>query len=86
MKIQKRNKLYDFMPVSFKNFLIDHDILEKYTFNFLEQEEIKKEDFGLFFDEKTKFSFFTKAFDWANTAEGHEFWLQVASQWYDYNR
>ena len=54
MKIQKRNELDDFMPVSFKIFLIDRNILEKYTFNFLEQERIKKENFRSFFDKKNK--------------------------------
>lgn len=86
MKIQKRNELDNFMPVSFKNFLIDRNILEKYTFNFLEQERIKKENFRLFFDKKTRFGFISDAFYWETTPEGHHFWLQFAFQWYDCNK
>ena len=86
MKIQKRNELDDFMPVSFKNFLIDRNILEKYTFNFLEQERIKKEKFRLFFNKRTRLGFISDAFYWINTPEGHNFWLEIAFQWCYYNK
>jgi len=86
MKIKGKNSLEDFMPISFKEFLIDHNLLDKYIYNFSKEKTNKINNFSSFFDERMKSGFLTRCFNWDNTPEGHEFWLQASLDWYHYNK
>ena len=86
MKIKGKNNLEDFMPISFKEFLIDHNLLDKYIYNFSKEKTNKINNFSSFFDEKIKSRFLTRCFNWDNTPEGYEFWLQASLDWNHYNK
>ena len=86
MKIKGKNSLEDFMPISFKEFLIDHNLLDKYIYNFSKEKTNKINNFSSFFDERMNSRFITEAFNWGHTIEGSYFWFRISLDWYYYNK
>lgn len=65
-----------------RQFLIKHDALEKYLFNF----ETCNEDRKIFFDQLNRENYIIGAFIWDITPEGLNFWNNLHNLWLKYLR
>jgi hypothetical protein len=60
----------------FYKFLVDNNALDKYIYNL--------DNNYNYFEHKNKNQYILWAFDWVNTHEGYEFWLNLNYKWVEY--